>query len=139
MVLIGSCQNDQSKLPANLIKNPKTAGKEKGSEMGSISFAKTEHDFGRLIQGEIVSYVFKFTNAGDSDLIISKVSASCGCTASKYTKEVIRPGEEGKVEITFDSNGQRGIQNKTVSILTNGTPSTTVLRLKAQVVTPGSY
>lgn len=52
MVLIGSCQNDQSKLPANLIKNPKTAGKEKGSEMGSISFAKTEHDFGRLIQGD---------------------------------------------------------------------------------------
>lgn len=139
MAGITSCQGEQKQLPSNLINNPKSATTEQSSEFPEITFAKLEHDFGRLIQGEIVSYVFKFTNTGKSDLVISKVSASCGCTASKYTKDVIKPGGEGKLEVTFDSNGQKGIQNKTVSVLTNGKPQNTTLRLKAQVITPASF
>lgn len=136
LIGLGSCGQRGSNLPSDLIRNPKSAEGEQNIPMPEITFAKTEHDFGRLIQGEQVIYVFKFTNTGNSDLIISKVSASCGCTASKYTREPVKPGKEGKIEVTFDSNGQRGIQNKTVTVLTNGRPQTTVLRIKAQVVTP---
>ena len=135
---LGSCGQQGGSLPSDLIRNPKSAEGEQNIAMPEITFAKTEHDFGRLIQGEQVVYVFKFTNTGNSDLLISKVSASCGCTASKFTRDPIRPGKEGKIEVTFDSNGQRGVQNKTVTVLTNGKPQTTVLRIKAQVVTPES-
>ncbi|HMM12900.1 MAG TPA: DUF1573 domain-containing protein [Bacteroidales bacterium] len=131
-----SCGQGGGTLPSDLVRNPKSAGGEQNISMPEITFAKTEHDFGRLIQGEQVVYVFKFTNTGSSDLLVSKVSASCGCTASKYTREPVKPGSEGKIEVTFDSNGQRGIQNKTITVLTNGKPQTTVLRIKAQVVTP---
>lgn len=131
-----SCGQRNQSLPSDLIRNPKSAEGEKQVSMPEITFTKTEHDFGRLIQGEQVVYVFKFRNTGNADLLISKVSASCGCTASKYTREPVKPGQEGKIEVTFDSNGQRGIQNKTVTVLTNGRPQTTVLRIKAQVVTP---
>jgi len=106
--------------------------------IAAIEFAKTEYDFGRLVQGEKVSYIYKFTNTGKSDLILSKVSASCGCTASKYTKEPIKPGKEGKVEVTFDSNGQKGMVNKTVTVISNTQPQATTLRLKAQVITPAN-
>ena len=141
LVLAGitACQSEQKQLPSSLINNPKSATAGHSSDFPELTFAKLEHDFGRLIQGEIVSYVFKFTNTGKSDLIISKVSASCGCTASEYTKEVIKPGGEGKLVVTFDSNGQKGIQNKTVTVLTNGKPQNITLRLKAQVVTPASF
>jgi hypothetical protein len=138
-ILIISCHGDDKKIPTDVVKNPRTASGSVSSNVPQITFTKAEHDFGRLIQGEQVVHVFKFSNTGSADLLISKVSASCGCTASKYTKEPVKPGQEGKVEVTFDSNGQRGIQNKTISVLTNGTPQTTILRVKAQVVTPESY
>lgn len=133
---LSSCGQRGGNLPSDLIRNPKSAEGQQNIPMPEITFTKTEHDFGRLIQGEQVVYVFKFTNTGKSDLLISKVSASCGCTASKFTREPVKPGKEGKIEVTFDSNGQRGIQNKTVTVLTNGKPQTTVLRIKAQVITP---
>jgi len=136
---LAACQQQNKNIPTDLIKNPKSATGEQNIGMPEITFAKLEHDFGRLIQGEQLVYVFKFTNTGKSDLLISKVSASCGCTASKYTREPVKPGQEGKVEVTFDSNGQRGIQNKTITVLTNGRPQSVVLRVKAQVVTPESY
>ncbi len=139
LTMFFSCQGEQKNIPANLVNNPKSASGIQSTEVPQITFNKVEHDFGRLIQGEQVIHVFKFTNTGSSDLLISKVSASCGCTASKYTREPVKPGQEGKVEITFDSNGQRGIQNKTITVLTNGSPQTTTLRVKAQVVTPESY
>lgn len=138
-VLIISCQNEQKNIPANLVNNPKTALGEQSNEVSEISFTTLEHDFGRLIHGEKVSHVFKFKNTGKADLLLSKVSASCGCTASKFTKEPVKPGHEGTVEVIFDSNGQRGIQNKTVTVITNGRPQNTVLRIKAQVTTPESY
>lgn len=139
IISLVSCGQQGGSLPSELIRNPKSAEGEQNIAMPEITFAKTEHDFGRLIQGEQVVYVFKFTNTGSSDLLVSKVSASCGCTASKFTRDPVKPGKEGKIEVTFDSNGQRGIQNKTVTVLTNGKPQTTVLRIKAQVVTPDNF
>ncbi|MDN5350918.1 MAG: hypothetical protein PWQ54_2314 [Bacteroidales bacterium] len=135
-----SCQNPDKQVSGDVVHNPKSAdSKGKAMDMPEISFTKTEHDFGKLIQGEKVSYIFKFKNTGDAPLLISKVSASCGCTASKYPTEAIAPGEEAKLEVTFDSSGQRGIQNKTITVLTNTQPKSTTLRLKAQVATPDSY
>lgn len=135
-----SCQNPDKQVTGDVVRNPKSAdSKGKASDMPEISFTKTEHDFGKLIQGEKVSYIFKFKNTGDAPLLISKVSASCGCTASKYPKEPVAPGEEARLEVTFDSSGQRGIQNKTITVLTNTQPKSTTLRLKAQVATPDSY
>ncbi|MDP3444799.1 MAG: DUF1573 domain-containing protein [Ignavibacteria bacterium] len=134
-----SCQNNQTNLPADLVHNPKSASGDEKINLPEISFNNTEHDFGMLIQGEIVSHTFKFTNSGSADLIISKVSASCGCTASKYTQEPVNKGQEGKIEVIFDSNGQKGIINKTITVLTNGKTNSIVLRIKAQVKTPESY
>ena len=135
-----SCQNPDKQVTGDVVRNPKSAdSKGKTSDMPEISFTKTEHDFGKFIQGEKVSYILKFKNTGDAPLLISKVSASCGCTASKYPKEPVAPGEEARLEVTFDSSGQRGIQNKTITVLTNTQPKSTTLRLKAQVATPDSY
>lgn len=130
------CNQTEKPLETDLIRNPKTVDQKSKATGPLIEFNRNEFDFGRLIQGEKATYTFTFTNAGNADLIISKVSASCGCTASSYTREAVKPGETGKVEVVFDSHGLRGIQNKTVSVMTNTTPSTTVLRVKAQVALP---
>jgi hypothetical protein len=99
----------------------------------TFSFEKTEHDFGTIKEGEVVSYTFKFKNTGEAPLIISKVQPSCGCTAPDWSKEPIPVGGEGFVKVEFDSNGKPNIQNKSVTVTANTWPQTMTLRFKAMV------
>ena len=136
-VLISSCHNKHEKIPADVVNIPNSASGDKSlDQLPVISFKETSHDFGKVIQGEIVSYAFHFTNTGKSDLLIADVSASCGCTATKYPKEPVKPGEEKVIEVTFDSSGREGYEYKTVTIAANTQPNTTVISIKAQVVIP---
>lgn len=133
-----SCKNNTDKLPADIISNPNSAaGLDEDMKMPIISFKKTEHDFGKVIQGEVVSYSFKFTNTGNTDLLIAKVSTSCGCTASKYPVDPIKPGETKMIEAKFDSQNRMGFQNKRITVLTNSTPAKQNLYIKADVIKPG--
>lgn len=144
LVVMSSCQSGQSgnkeaksTISTKVVNNPKSAeGEMKPYEMPKITFEETTYDFGKIIQGEKVAYDFHFTNTGKTDLVINKVSTSCGCTVGNYPKESIKPGEEGKIEVVFDSKGKHGFQNKTVTILANTTPNHTMLYLKGVVETP---
>ena len=98
-----------------------------------IAFTENEHDFGAIVEGELITHVFKFSNSGGSDLIISDVKTSCGCTASDFTREPIKPGGTGVIKLTFDSHGQMGYQNKTATIETNTVSNQVFLRIKATV------
>ncbi len=133
-----SCENNTNKqISTDVVKNSKSAVEH--AELGTspvISFEEISYDFGDVIQGEKVTYNFKFHNTGGSDLLISKVSTSCGCTVGKYPKELIKPGDGGEVEVTFDTNRRKGIQNKTITVLANTEPNKTLLRIKANVVVP---
>src|SRR5665213_569157 len=73
-----------------------------------MAFADTSHDFGTINQGEKVSYTFKFKNNGNVDLVISSAVGSCGCTVPKYPKGTGKPGEDGQIDVTFDSSGKQG-------------------------------
>ncbi len=99
-----------------------------------IRFEKTEHDLGRIWQGEKVGYNFQFTNIGDGSLVILDASASCGCTVPKYSKEPIAPGGKGSVEVVFDSSGRMGQQRKTVTLKTNGKVQVVHLTIKADII-----
>jgi len=125
-------------LPGDVVSNPNTAdGKTDPSTLPVISFEKKEHDFGKIVEGESVSYEFTFTNTGKSDLVIADVSTSCGCTVPSYPKNAIRPGQSGTIRVAFNSRGKKGMQNKTVVVVANTQPNVTQLRIKAQVVSPG--
>jgi hypothetical protein len=137
VIVISSCVNDRNQVPADVVNIPNSAnGDENLDQLPLIQFKDTEHDFGKVIQGEMVTYAFKFKNTGKADLVIANISASCGCTASKYPKTPIKPGEEDIIEVTFNSNGKQGFQNKTLTVAANTQPSNTVLTVKAMVILP---
>ena len=143
LLIIAGCksggQNGQETISADVVNNPNSAsGAGKTGSLPVIQFEELEHDFGRIIEGETVSYTFKFTNTGKSDLIIAEVTTSCGCTVPSYPKTPIRPGEGGVVKVAFNSNGKRGFQSKNIMVASNTQPNTTVVRIKAQVVNPGT-
>lgn len=132
-----SCSGDNSRVPADVVNIPNTAsGNNNQDQLPVIEFNSVEHDFGKVIQGEVVSYSFKFKNTGKSDLVIANISAACGCTASEYPKTPVKPGEESTIEVIFQSAGKQGFQNKTLQVAANTQPSNTVLTIKAMVIIP---
>ncbi len=136
VILLGliSCESKSNKLSTDLVNNPISAdGLKKDASTPAIQFEKTEHDFGKILQGEQLTYTFRFKNVGDAPLIITSVEKTCGCTSPTYSKEPIAPGQDGKVTITYDSKGHKGFQNKRIIVNANTNPSETILRIKAQV------
>lgn len=98
-----------------------------------MTFDKTEHDFGTINIGDKVEYSFSFKNTGEADLIITKAVGSCGCTIPEYPKEAIKPGESAKMKVSFNSAGKHGLQQKSVTIVTNSEKGTESLLIKASI------
>ncbi len=137
LVALISCNNSENpKLPADVVANPNTASGTNNTKLPVIIFDKDIHDFGKVIQGEKVSFGFRFKNTGNSDLVIAQVNTSCGCTSPKFPKTAIKPGEEEVITVMFDSQDRKGIQNKTITVVSNCQPSNTVIRIKAMVIVP---
>ena len=135
VIILGliSCESKSDNLSTSLVNNPNSAEGTNVSNVPAIEFEKTEHDFGKILQGEQVSYTFKFKNVGNAPLIISSIEKTCGCTTPNYSKEPIKPGENGKITVTYDSKGHKGFQNKRLVVKSNTNPSESIIRIKAQV------
>jgi len=99
-----------------------------------MKFEKQTHDFGKIKVADIVTYDFKFTNAGNSPLIITDGYASCGCTKPTWPKAPIKPGENGIIHVTFDSKGKMGLQDKMITITANTVPAQNVVHLIGEVL-----
>jgi hypothetical protein len=129
LFLLTSCENQTGNSASNkAVENGITV----------ISFDKMEHNFGTVIEGEKVIYAFRFANKGKADLKLTSVGTSCGCTASDYPHHPIKPGETGKIQITFNSANRLGMQHKKVTIRANTDPEFTVLNVYAQVIDKNS-
>lgn len=103
------------------------------STLGQFQFPEMEYDFGAINEGQIIEHEFKFTNSGQAPLVISNITASCGCTTPDWTKTPVKPGEEGYVKVVFNSTAKSGSQAPTVSIQANTNPTVTRLRMKGTV------
>jgi hypothetical protein len=138
--LLFSCGNkNNNEFSISDIKNPATADgidKHKQANMPEIQFDNLSYNFGKVIQGEILSYTFHFKNIGKSNLIISGVETSCGCTTSIPPKAPIKPGEKGEITITFDSKYKNGEVTSYLVVTANTYPAQTVLTVQANVITP---
>lgn len=97
-----------------------------------ITFATTEHDFGRAESGEQVKYTYVFTNTGDATLEITGVHA-CGCITPDFTRKT-EPGQTGTVPISFNSSAYGGPVTKAITVTCNDkTSPTKVLMFRGTV------
>ena len=135
--LVKKVEDEQEdRISAKLVNNPITA--EKGKQtvpLPELSFDKLRHNFGKINQGESVSHQFVFTNTGQAELIINNAKGSCGCTVPKWPRKPIAPGESEEIKVTFNSAGKSGKQSKTITLVTNAIPNTTVLTISANILT----
>lgn len=113
--------------------NAQTSQAADPSTLGQFEFGQMEYDFGAIPEGQVVEKIFNFTNNGQAPLVISNITASCGCTSPDWTKTPVSPGETGFVKVVFNSAGKTGTQAPTVTIQANTNPTVTRLRLKGNV------
>lgn len=100
---------------------------------GSFEFKSESHDFGKVVEGEVPKYTFTFKNTGTAPIILNSVRPSCGCTSPEWTKEPVMPGEEGKIDVKYNSRGRIGVFNKSITITSNAAEGTKVIRIKGVV------
>lgn len=132
---IGCKKNNN--ISSDIVNNPASLENNKVSASNAIiKFETTEHDFGDIMEGEKVSYSFKFNNVGKDNLVITSVSTTCGCTVTDFPKDPVKPGESGTIEVTFNSSGRSGKQVKVITVATNANPSMSQLTIKANVRKP---
>lgn len=132
--LLSCSNNDKEGVDSSDVTNSASANGKTNSSLPEMKFEEEVFDFGKITQGEVVSHDFKFTNIGNSSLIISGANGSCGCTVPKWPKEPVAPGKSEKINVVFSSEGKSGIMDKTVTIVTNCEPATRVIRIKAEVI-----
>jgi hypothetical protein len=111
-----------------------SAGTEGDTGKAKIAFREYEHSFGKVSEGEKVSYVFKFDNLGTADLVIASALTTCGCTVPEYDTKPIPPGESGNLEVVFDTSGKDGMQTKTITVKSNAEKQVVLLKITAEVV-----
>ena len=93
----------------------------KAENYAELTFDTLTHDFGKFSKLDpIVKCSFHFRNTGTAPLVIHQAFASCGCTIPSYTKEPIRPGEDGVIDVTYNGTDKfPGTFRKTITIRSN--------------------
>ena len=108
-----------------------TAWAQQGAQILSDELT---YNFGTIAEADgFASHTFTIKNTGDAPLVITRVTASCGCTRPEWTKSPIAPGKTGEVKITYNPKGRPGPFYKTVSIFSNGKKGSYSLAIKGNV------
>jgi len=122
---------------------PNTAAAPQQNTVDPATLTKVEwldgmdKDFGKIKEGENLEVSFRFKNVGDKPLVISNVSASCGCTVPETPKKPYAPGETGVIKASFNSTGKPGSQSKQVNVFANLDPAMTTLNFRVEVKAKG--
>ena len=129
-ILLFSC----NETAASKIKNDVKSNSQVQSSYAEITFDEIFHDFGIVNEGEIAKTIFSFTNTGENNLYIVDAVGSCGCTVPKYPKNIpIKPGENGEIEVNFDTKGRPNLQQKIIKVSANTPDGGQLLRIQAFV------
>ncbi len=133
MVAFTSCKEDA----ASKVKSENVAvAAQRDANAGDfpvVAFDKAEHDFGTIENGTPVETIFKYTNSGNSMLVVSNIKSTCGCTVpSSWTKEVA-PGETGEFSVKFNGKGNGNKVSKSITMTTNTEKGKEVVKITAFV------
>lgn len=122
------------------IRNTKNKGDVQATNAGqqftdstTVQMIDSVYNFGKITDGAMVEYSYRFRNTGKRPLIVSSAVASCGCTVPEKPEEPIKPGETGFLKVVFNSKGRVGPVHKDITVTSNAYPKFPVLQLTGEV------
>jgi hypothetical protein len=77
-------------------------------------------DLGSLLEEEGSKVAeFEFTHTQDSPFFIEQVITDCGCTTVDYSKDTLRLGESGRLQVSFDPSSTAGFFSRMIIVKGN--------------------
>lgn len=137
-LLVTSCSSN-----TNEVKEPATLTAAEGSGTNdlqdssnwtTVQWIDSVQNFGKVTDGEKIIISFHFKNTGTKPLVITNVSASCGCTVPEKPEAPIAPGEEGVIKAEFNSSGRVGMASKYVNVTCNTPTQNYTLLFEGEVL-----
>jgi hypothetical protein len=109
--------------------------KQGQTEIGTspIEWKSDVVEVGEIPQSVPKTIEFQFKNTGKTDVLITNVQPSCGCTAADYTKTPIKPGEVAKIKATYNA-ANKGTFAKTIKVTTSAEEGQKTLTFKGTVI-----
>jgi hypothetical protein len=98
----------------------------------TIKFKTETINYGKIPHYSNGAKDFHFTNIGTKPLIITNVSAACGCTVPTWPKQPIKPGASGKITVKYATD-RVGVFEKSVEVYSNAVNSKVKLTIKGDV------
>lgn len=101
-----------------------------------IEFKTDTIDYGTIENNADGNREFIFTNTGNTPLVISNATGSCGCTVPTWPKEAIAPGKSASIKVHYDTK-RTGAFSKSVTLVSNAVNEPTkILHIKGTVDAP---
>lgn len=107
-----------------------------------------DHDFGRVLQGEVLEHTWAMSNKGKEDLIITQAKPTCGCTVSNLLVkdaqgetveyqygDPIRPGTTFQLTASLNTKNKTSVAKSKINIFSNDARGLIQLSLSAEVTT----
>ncbi len=98
-----------------------------------ITWKSDTIEVGEIPQGTPYTIKFEFKNTTKKPVVITNVKAQCGCTATDYSKEPIKPKKSGYVNAIFNA-AHAGTFTKTVTVTTSDSDAPKKLTFKGTVI-----
>ncbi len=112
-----------------LISGTTAFGQVKITELFEVD--KTIHNFGEILEEEgAVDCTFTVKNVGNKAGVIYSVISTCGCTKIQWTKEPIKPGETGKITVTYTNDEGPYPFDKNITVYFSDQKKPVVLKLR---------
>lgn len=100
----------------------------------AATWLEREHDFSLIDEDNgKVACTMRLVNTTDSLLSIIEVRSSCGCTAVKYPRQPIAPGDTASLTLVFNPHGRPGAFAKSVVVRLSQPPMRSSLIVRGTV------
>lgn len=134
MLLITGCDVRNKDKMAQVSAKENQAKNSPAPAPTTVQLIDSVYNFGKVTDGELVEYSYRFKNTGTNPLIVTNATASCGCTVPEKPEQPVLPGEIGYIKIKFNSSNRVGQAHKTVTVTANVQPTFPELLLTGEVV-----
>jgi hypothetical protein len=103
-----------------------------------ISVEPLSFDFGNALPEKTLEKQFSIRNFGDADLVIDKITTSCGCTAGLLDDDskVLKPGKSGQLRVRLQTRDYSGKVVRSVVVHSND-PAQELLEIKVEANVQG--
>ncbi|MCP3902130.1 MAG: DUF1573 domain-containing protein [Planctomycetes bacterium] len=99
-----------------------------------LTFDRTEHDFGRVLDIEQRTTRLTFHNTGGEDLVIDTIEQTRDCRAARSEVEAFAPGQGGFVDVRLSPRAlSSGVLIRTLTVISNAVGGPQMLTFTADV------